>query len=185
MKERLSGNADLWRSHANPMKKSLLGEAIVPAIAVAFGISYFIQTTDAPEVALFWPIVTVAVAGLLLLLVVVQLVSKRASIAASASPSKGNVKRCHSTGPDPRGPIGIPSGASLSWIFPWQFCVHALSFQRAWERQMGAQPDGGGCHCGISARGPCFFHAAFFAPTGHWRGGNPLISGVIDGVSGI
>ena len=67
-----------------PVKKHLLGEAVVPGIAVAFGISYFIQTADAPEVALFWPAVTATVAGLLLLVVCVQAFLKRPSAAVDS-----------------------------------------------------------------------------------------------------
>lgn len=36
------------------------GEAIVPGIALVFGVAFFLQTTDAPLDALFWPLITAA-----------------------------------------------------------------------------------------------------------------------------
>lgn len=37
------------------------GEAIIPAIAMLFGIAFFWQTMDAPKDALFWPFITAGV----------------------------------------------------------------------------------------------------------------------------
>jgi len=51
-----------------------LGEAIVPGLGLLFGGAYFLQTTDAPADALYWPILTALVAGPLWLAVVLSFV---------------------------------------------------------------------------------------------------------------
>lgn len=61
----------------SPMSNKRIGEAIVPAIAGIFGISYFIQTADAPKGTLAWPTATAVLAGGLLLVILVQLVLKK------------------------------------------------------------------------------------------------------------
>ncbi len=53
-----------------PKTKDLLGEAVVPAVAIIFGIAYFIQTVDAPEGTLRWPAATAALTAIFLVLIV-------------------------------------------------------------------------------------------------------------------
>jgi len=50
------------------------GETTVPLLALVFGIAYFLQTRDAPAIALYWPIIIAVVAGLLWIAVVVQFI---------------------------------------------------------------------------------------------------------------
>lgn len=52
------------RKHFNPE------EAIVPGIALIFGIAYFVQTMDASMVAIRWPYIIAALTGILWLCVV-------------------------------------------------------------------------------------------------------------------
>ncbi len=47
------------------------GEAIIPGVSLAFGVAYFLQTTDGSMVALRWPYIIAVIAGLLWLAVVV------------------------------------------------------------------------------------------------------------------
>jgi len=60
-----------------PMKDERIGQAVVPAIAIIFAISYFIQTADAPKGTLIWPAATAVLAGVLLLIILVQLIFKK------------------------------------------------------------------------------------------------------------
>ncbi len=46
------------------------GEAIIPGISLAFGIAYFVQTTDASMVAIKWPYILATLTGVLWLGVV-------------------------------------------------------------------------------------------------------------------
>jgi len=46
------------------------GEAIIPGISLAFGIAYFVQTTDASMVAIKWPYILATLTGALWLGVV-------------------------------------------------------------------------------------------------------------------
>jgi cobalamin synthase len=57
----------------SPMKDERIGQAVVPAIAIIFAISYFIQTAEAPEGTLIWPAAMAVLAGVLLLIILVQL----------------------------------------------------------------------------------------------------------------
>lgn len=54
-----------------------LGEAVVPVITLVFGAAFFIQTTDAPMDALFWPLITAAITGGFLLAIIHSFVLKR------------------------------------------------------------------------------------------------------------
>lgn len=60
-----------------PKNKNILGEAIIPVITIGFGISYFIQTADAPKGTLFWPAATASLAGLLLIVIVLKFIIKQ------------------------------------------------------------------------------------------------------------
>lgn len=60
-----------------PKKKNLLGEAIIPGITIGFGISYFIQTVDAPNGTLFWPAATATLTGLFLIVIVLKFIIKQ------------------------------------------------------------------------------------------------------------
>lgn len=53
-----------------------IGEAIVPGIALIFAIAYFIQTNDAPLVAIRWPYIIAILVFILWLIVVKQFVFK-------------------------------------------------------------------------------------------------------------
>ena len=69
-----------------PNKKVLLGETIIPGIAIAFGISYFIQTADAPDGTLFWPSVTAVLTCFFLVVIILKFIIKhpiRTNIASS------------------------------------------------------------------------------------------------------
>ncbi len=56
-------------------KKSIQwGECVIPLIALLFAISYFVQTRDAPMVALYWPIIIAAVTGALWVALIVKFV---------------------------------------------------------------------------------------------------------------
>lgn len=56
-----------------PTKDERIGQAVVPAIAIIFAISYFIQTAEAPGGTLIWPAAMAVLAGVLLLIILVQL----------------------------------------------------------------------------------------------------------------
>lgn len=52
--------------HMNPIQKKICwGEAVVPGIALVFVIAFFLQTRDAPSVAVYWPFITAAGGGAL------------------------------------------------------------------------------------------------------------------------
>lgn len=51
-----------------------LGEAIIPGIALTFGVAYFIQTMDASLTAIKWPYIIAVLTGILWLFVVVYFV---------------------------------------------------------------------------------------------------------------
>ena len=53
------------------------GEAVVPAIGLLFGVSFFLQTGDAPEDAMQWPYLTAAAASLLWVPIVFKFVRSR------------------------------------------------------------------------------------------------------------
>ena len=57
-----------------PKKRFDLNEAVIPVLTLIFGIAYFVQTRDAPRVALYWPIITAIVVAMLWLVVVVRFV---------------------------------------------------------------------------------------------------------------
>lgn len=57
-----------------PKNKNLLGEAIIPLISIGFGITYFIQTADAPDGTLFWPVVTATLTGLFLIAIILKFI---------------------------------------------------------------------------------------------------------------
>ncbi|MFH1982598.1 MAG: tripartite tricarboxylate transporter TctB family protein [Pseudomonadota bacterium] len=61
-------------------------EAIVPGIALFFGVAFFYQTTDAPKDALFWPLITAGTTLVLWFLALKRFVVQR---------------RCEDTGPSP------------------------------------------------------------------------------------
>ena len=54
-----------------------LGEAVVPAIGLVFGISFFLQTGDAPDDAMQWPYLAAAAALLLWVPLVFKYVLRR------------------------------------------------------------------------------------------------------------
>ena len=60
-----------------PKSKHLLGEAIIPVITTGFGISYFIQTADAPDGALFWPVLTATLTGIFLIVIILKFIIKQ------------------------------------------------------------------------------------------------------------
>lgn len=41
------------------------GETVIPALSLLFGIAYFLQTSDAPKIAIYWPVI---IAGLVVIL---------------------------------------------------------------------------------------------------------------------
>ena len=55
----------------NQKKRFNAGEAIIPAVSLAFGAAYFLQTSDASMVAMRWPYIIAVIAALLWLGVVV------------------------------------------------------------------------------------------------------------------
>jgi len=55
-------------------RKVNLGEAVVPALTLAFVAAYFFQVRDAPAVALYWPLTVAAVLALFWVAVVVRFV---------------------------------------------------------------------------------------------------------------
>jgi hypothetical protein len=54
-----------------------LGEAVVPAIGLVFGVSFFLQTRDAPTDAMQWPYLTAAAVLLLWLPILIKFVLKK------------------------------------------------------------------------------------------------------------
>jgi hypothetical protein len=48
-----------------PQKKIRWNETIVPGIALLFVIAYFVQTRDAPAIAIYWPVITAVGGGIL------------------------------------------------------------------------------------------------------------------------
>ncbi len=71
-----------------PKTKELLGEAVVPAVAMIFGIAYFIQTADAPEGTLVWPAATAALTAVFLILIVLKFMIRQPKSTQPVPPAK-------------------------------------------------------------------------------------------------
>jgi len=48
-----------------PPRRICWSETIVPGIALLFVIAYFVQTRDAPSIAIYWPVITAVGGGIL------------------------------------------------------------------------------------------------------------------------
>jgi hypothetical protein len=70
-----------------PRKRINWGETIIPALTLLFGIAYFLQTLDAPKIAIYWPIIIAAVVGILWLSVLVQFVFVKKELSDRPRPS--------------------------------------------------------------------------------------------------
>lgn len=67
-------------------KKFNLGEAIVPGLALIFAVAYFVQTSDAPLIAMKWPYMIALLVAFFWVAVVVFFIFKK-------SESEENVKK--------------------------------------------------------------------------------------------
>jgi len=57
-----------------PGKRINWGETVIPALSLLFGITYFLQTLDAPKIAIYWPVIIAALVGILWLSVLIKFV---------------------------------------------------------------------------------------------------------------
>jgi hypothetical protein len=68
------------------------GEAIVPGLALAFGLAFFFQTRNAPAAVLYWPMIAAFLTGLLGIPIVLRFVVGKSKTPVSQSP-KGLASR--------------------------------------------------------------------------------------------
>ncbi len=71
----------------NSRRRINWGEALIPGLALAFGLAYFLQTAGAPTVALYWPLMTAAVVAPLWVMIVFLFV-----LAKSAKPKSAGLR---------------------------------------------------------------------------------------------
>jgi len=71
-------------------KRSCWSETIVPGIALLFVIAYFVQTRDAPAVAIYWPVITAVGGGILWSAILLRYVLLQKSTSSLNLPVEGN-----------------------------------------------------------------------------------------------
>jgi Tripartite tricarboxylate transporter TctB family len=57
-----------------PGKRINWGETVIPILTLLFCVTYFLQTTDAPKIAIYWPVIIAALVGILWLPVLIKFV---------------------------------------------------------------------------------------------------------------
>lgn len=97
-------------------KKTCLdwGEAIVPALALVFGASFFFQTMDAPRKAIIWPIIVASTVGVFWICILAAFVIKRAPLRERTT--QGGDSKPMKT----KGPVMVLAGTVLYLaVIPW------------------------------------------------------------------
>lgn len=112
------------------------GEAIVPGIALAFGMAFFLQTRDAPPAVMYWPVIAAVLTGILGILIIFRFVVGTTREAVAVAPKGMAAKMREAKKP---GVVFLCSTAYLAALPYVGFSICNILFMLAVFRGLGGR----------------------------------------------